>query len=128
MIGRVDRLDMRPAVDHWKAQRRRSVEASLPWRQREAAWRSGTSSRQDHGLDKALDHKLIEAARPALERGQPVQIELHGHATSNRTVGAMLSGEVAERYRPCRPARGHDLRAASPAPPARASAPSWRAA
>ena len=40
----------------------------------------------------------------------------------------MLSGEVARRTRPCRPAGGHDLGEASPARPARASAPSWRAA
>ncbi|HEY4170818.1 MAG TPA: glutamate synthase-related protein, partial [Reyranella sp.] len=96
MIGRVDRLDMRKAVDHWKA---RGVDLSkllhqMPARPGVAIW---NSERQDHGLDKALDHKLIDAARPALESRHPVQIELPV-GNVNRTVGAMLSGEVAKRY------------------------------
>lgn len=96
MIGRVDRLDMRRAVDHWKAG---GVDLSkllyqAPSRPGIAIW---NSERQDHGLVKALDHKLIEAAQPALQSGQPVQIELPV-GNVNRTVGAMLSGEVAKRY------------------------------
>jgi glutamate synthase (NADPH/NADH) large chain len=96
MIGRVDRLDMRRAVDHRKA---RGIDLSkllyqAPARPGVAIW---NSERQDHGLDKALDHKLIEAARPALENRHPVQIELPV-GNVNRTVGAMLSGEVARRY------------------------------
>jgi glutamate synthase (NADPH) large chain len=96
MTGRVDRLDMRRAVDHWKAggvdlsRLLHSVQA----REGVAIW---NCERQDHGLDKALDHKLIEAAQPALEKGQPVLIELPV-TNVNRTVGAMLSGEVARRY------------------------------
>src|SRR5438105_678473 len=58
-----------------------------------ASW---NGERQDHGLDKALDHKLIEAAQPALEKGEPVLIEVP-IGNVNRTVGAMLSGEVARR-------------------------------
>jgi glutamate synthase (NADPH/NADH) large chain len=54
------------------------------------------SERQDHGLDKALDHRLIETAQPALDRGEPVLVELP-IGNVNRTVGAMLSGEVALR-------------------------------
>jgi glutamate synthase (NADPH/NADH) large chain len=96
MIGRVDKLDMRRAVDHWKAG---GVDLSkllyqAPARPAVAIW---NSERQDHGLDKALDHRLIEAAQPALQSGQPVQIELPV-GNVNRTVGAMLSGEVAKRY------------------------------
>jgi glutamate synthase domain-containing protein 3 len=52
---------------------------------------------QDHGLGKALDNQLIELARPALERGEKVSIDLPVR-NINRTVGAMLSGRVAERY------------------------------
>jgi len=52
---------------------------------------------QDHGLDRALDRQLIEQARPALERQEAVRIETPIRNT-NRTVGAMLSGEVARRY------------------------------
>jgi glutamate synthase (NADPH/NADH) large chain len=96
MIGRVDRLDMRHAIDHWKAG---GVDLSkllhqAPAREGVAIW---NVERQDHGLDKALDHKLIEAAQPALEKGEPVQIELPV-TNVNRTVGAMLSGDVARRY------------------------------
>src|SRR5688572_23237439 len=95
MIGRVDRLDMRRALDHWKAG---GVDLTkllhqMPARPGVAIW---NSERQDHGLDKALDHALIEAAQPALEKGQPVRIELPV-SNVNRTVGAMLSGEVARR-------------------------------
>ena len=95
MIGHVDRLDMRHAIDHWKAG---GVDLSkllyqAPARVGVAIW---NVERQDHGLDKALDHRIIEAARPALDGGQPVQIELPV-TNVNRTVGAMLSGEVARR-------------------------------
>ncbi|MGE0256271.1 MAG: glutamate synthase large subunit [Alphaproteobacteria bacterium] len=96
MIGRVDRLDMRRAVDHWKA---RGVDLSkllyqAPAKPGMAVW---NSERQNHGLDKALDHELIAAARPALENGAPVRIET-AVRNVNRTVGAMLSGEVALRH------------------------------
>ncbi|HEY6982667.1 glutamate synthase-related protein, partial [Reyranella sp.] len=96
MIGRVDRLDMRRAVDHWKAG---GVDLSkllyvAPAKPGVAIW---NSERQEHGLDKALDNRLIDAAHPALESGDPVQIELPA-SNVNRTVGAMLSGEVAKRY------------------------------
>ncbi len=96
MIGHVDKLDMRRALDHWKAG---GVDLSkllyqVPAKPGVAIW---NSERQDHGLDKALDHKLIAAAQPALESGQPVQVELPV-GNVNRTVGAMLSGEVAKRY------------------------------
>ncbi|MFP5407225.1 MAG: glutamate synthase subunit alpha, partial [Gammaproteobacteria bacterium] len=52
---------------------------------------------QDHGLDKALDHKLIAQAKPALEKGERVSF-ISPVKNVNRTVGTMLSGEVAKRY------------------------------
>ncbi|HEY6967301.1 MAG TPA: glutamate synthase subunit alpha, partial [Burkholderiales bacterium] len=52
---------------------------------------------QDHGLEKALDKRLIELARPALERREKVTIETPIR-NINRTVGTMLSGEIARRY------------------------------
>ena len=96
MIGRVDRLDMRDAIDHWKAC---GVDLSrilyaAPMEAAKALW---NTDRQDHGLDKALDHKLIDGAKAALEKGEPVRIESEVR-NINRTVGAMLSGEVARRY------------------------------
>jgi len=96
MIGQVGRLDMRGAVDHWKA---RHVDLS---RVLYAAPPAGdtdlwNSARQDHGLDKALDHQIIAAAQTALEDGAPARVELPIR-NLHRSVGAMLSGEIARRH------------------------------
>jgi glutamate synthase domain-containing protein 3 len=53
--------------------------------------------KQDHGIDKALDNKLIELAKPALEKGKTVEHEIRIQNV-NRTVGTMLSGEIAKRF------------------------------
>jgi glutamate synthase (NADPH/NADH) large chain len=96
MIGQSDRLDMRKAVAHWKASK---IDLSRLLYKPEAGPGVAIYNResQDHGLDKALDLQLIEAARPALEERRPVRIEM-GIRNYNRTVGTMLSGEVAQRY------------------------------
>ena len=96
MIGHSERLDMRRAISHWKASK---IDLSKILHKPEAAPHVAiyNSERQDHGLDKALDRKLIELARPALEHRKPVQIET-AIRNYNRTFGAMLSGEVAKRY------------------------------
>jgi glutamate synthase domain-containing protein 2/glutamate synthase domain-containing protein 1/glutamate synthase domain-containing protein 3 len=96
MIGRVDRLDMQRALEHWKA---KGVDLSKVLHQ--ALPKSEVAIHncefQNHGLEKALDHELIAAAEPALEHGQPVHIE-RAIRNVHRTVGAMLSGELALRY------------------------------
>ncbi len=96
MIGRSDKIDMRKAISHWKA---RGLDFSRILHMPEVA--PGVAvyncERQDHGLDKALDHMLIAQAAPALERGEVVRIETP-IANRNRTFGAMLSGRIAERY------------------------------
>jgi glutamate synthase (NADPH/NADH) large chain len=96
MTGRVDMLDMRPAIDHWKAA---GVDLSRILHQVPLGDSPslGWSQTQDHGLVNALDNQLIEAAKPALENREPVRIE-KTVANVNRTVGTMLSGEVAKRY------------------------------
>ncbi|WP_374658280.1 glutamate synthase large subunit [Phenylobacterium sp.] len=96
MVGRVDRLDARDAVDHWKAA---GVDLSkllyaAPAQGAKGLW---NMDRQDHGLGKALDNTLIADAAPALEKGEPVLLE-YEIKNINRTAGAMLSGEVAKRY------------------------------
>ncbi|MBK6706905.1 MAG: glutamate synthase large subunit [Sphingomonadales bacterium] len=95
MVGRVDRIDMKKAIHHWKAQ---GVDLSrllhVVDTKGAALHQTGT---QDHGLDKALDRELIAAAAPALEKGGAVRIEREVKSL-NRTVGAMLSGEVAKKY------------------------------
>jgi glutamate synthase (NADPH/NADH) large chain len=96
MIGRVDLLDMNPALDHWKAH---GVDLTKLLHAGAAEGQKGlwNMDRQDHGLHDALDHKLIAAAAPALESGTPVTGEFTVR-NINRTVGAMLSGEVAKKY------------------------------
>ena len=96
MIGRVDRLDARRAVDHWKA---KGVDLSRLLFQAPAAPGVAirNSERQDHHLERALDNDLIAAAEPALERGEPVRIDV-AIRNVHRTVGAMLSGEIARRH------------------------------
>ncbi|MGV3513163.1 MAG: glutamate synthase large subunit [Novosphingobium sp.] len=96
MVGRVDRLDVKKAVSHWKAQ---GVDLSKLLHKVEPV--EGTtlnwSETQDHGLEAALDKDLIAASAPALDKGEPVRLE-RKVINVNRTVGAMLSGEVAKKY------------------------------
>ncbi|GBD23121.1 Ferredoxin-dependent glutamate synthase 1 [bacterium HR29] len=96
IIGRVDLLDVRKAIDHWKAQGldfsailyKPEVGPDVPIR---------CVREQDHGLEKALDNQLIELAKPALERGEKVRIELPIR-NINRAVGTMLGSELTRRY------------------------------
>ncbi|MBN9460287.1 MAG: glutamate synthase subunit alpha [Burkholderiales bacterium] len=96
LIGRADLLDTRKGIEHWKARgldfsrifHQPAVPADAPRHCVEA---------QDHGLAHALDHKLIELARPALERQEKVSFILPVRNV-NRTVATMLSGEVARRF------------------------------
>ncbi|WP_459666402.1 glutamate synthase large subunit, partial [Novosphingobium sp. 11B] len=99
MVGRVDRLDMKKAISHWKA---KGVDLSKVLYQAPLGDGPslGWSEVQDHGLEHALDNALIEGAADALEKREAVRIE-KPVINVNRTVGAMLSGEVARRY-------GHD--------------------
>ena len=96
MVGRVDRLDARRALDHYKA-----CGVDLSRLLHQAVPRPGVAihncERQAHQLDSVMDHALIAAAREAIEHGAKVQIE-HAIRNVNRTVGAMLSGEIARRY------------------------------
>jgi glutamate synthase (NADPH/NADH) large chain len=96
MIGRVDRIDPQGAISHWKAG---GVDLSKVLYQMPA--KPGVaicnSEAQNHGLEKALDHQIIAEAQSAIENGTPVRVE-KSIRNVNRTVGAMLSGEVALRY------------------------------
>ncbi len=96
MVGRVDKLEIRDAVTHWKARgldlteilHRPEVPEWIPIR---------CTQPQDHGLTKALDQVLLERCRPALEEGTPVDVSLPIRNV-NRTVGTMLSAEVSRRH------------------------------
>ena len=96
LIGRTDLLDMRKGIEHWKA---KGLDFSrifkMPDMPAEVA--RYNTERQNHGLEKALDNRLIELAQGALERGERVSIDMPIR-NGNRTVGTMLSHEIARRY------------------------------
>ena len=96
LIGRADLLDTKKGIEHWKA---RGLDFSRVFHQPEvgADVPRFKVEEQDHALEKALDHKLIERAAPALERGERVSF-IQPVRNVNRTVGTMLSGEVAKKY------------------------------
>src|SRR5262249_62261993 len=93
LIGRADLLDMKKGIEHWKA---RGLDFTrifhAPDMPAEVA--RFHSEQQNHGLDKALDNRLIELAQPALERGEKVAIDMPIR-NGNRTVGTMLSNASA---------------------------------
>jgi glutamate synthase (ferredoxin) len=96
MVGRVDRLDARDAIDHWKA---RGVDLTQilhkPEVEPEVATHCVTT--QDHGLERAIDNRLIERARSAIESGAPVEITMPIR-NINRTACTMLSAEVSRKW------------------------------
>jgi glutamate synthase (NADPH) large chain len=96
LIGRTDLLDKSQAITHWKA---KGLDFSKIFYQPQHAKDMPVHhvDGQDHGLEKALDHKLIAQAKAALDKGTKVSF-VSTIRNVNRTVGAMLSGEVAKRY------------------------------
>ncbi|PAS92308.1 MAG: glutamate synthase subunit alpha [Candidatus Dactylopiibacterium carminicum] len=94
LIGRADLLDKKAAIAHWKAQ---GLDFAKIFHVPEVDSPRRVVASQDHGLEKALDHKLIEKAQAAIERGERVSF-IQPVRNVNRSVGAMLSGEVAKKY------------------------------
>jgi glutamate synthase (NADPH/NADH) large chain len=96
LIGRSDLLEMKQGIEHWKA---KGLDFSRVFRRPQVGPEVARyqCEEQDHGLAGALDHRLIELAEPALERGQKVAIDMPIRNV-NRTVGTMLSWEVARRH------------------------------
>jgi glutamate synthase (NADPH/NADH) large chain len=96
LIGRSDLLDTKKAISHWKAKGldftkvffQPAVPADVP--------RLHVAT-QDHGLEKALDHKLITKAKAAIEKGEKTQF-MEDVRNVNRSVGAMLSGELIKHH------------------------------
>ncbi len=96
MIGRVDKLRVQKAVDHWKAKgldltpllATPDVGPDVP---------RYCVQKQDHGLAHILDNRLVELCRPAIERGEKVTLELP-IKNINRTVGTVLSSHIAKKY------------------------------
>jgi len=97
MVGQVGSLDTTRAAEHWKAYK---LDLSPVLYEPESAFMNQDlycSSRQDHGLDKALDQQLIVMSREALDSGTPVRFAA-AIANTNRTVGTMLGHELTKAY------------------------------
>jgi len=95
MVGRVDMLDVAPAIDHWKAQGLDfTAILSPPPGDGKSALRCTRG--QDHELEGRLDRELLRLAQPALERGEKVAVEMPIR-NIHRAVGATLSGEIVKR-------------------------------
>lgn len=96
MVGRVDMLDVKDTVEHWKA---KGIDLTNILHKPDVP--KGVAirhvDRQDHGLDKALDNQLIERCKDAIENKKPVSFET-GIRNVNRTVGTMLSSTIARKY------------------------------
>ncbi len=96
MVGRVDMLDMKDTIEHWKAKgvdltnilHRPDVPKGVAIHHVET---------QDHGLDKALDIQLIERCNKAIDDKTPVQFDVKIR-NINRTAGTMLSSAIAKKY------------------------------
>jgi glutamate synthase domain-containing protein 3 len=96
MVGKSDRLEMRPGIQHWKASGLDFSQLLYHPQVPSSVGRRCTIA-QDHGLEAALDARLIDHAKPALEDRTPVEFVLPIRNV-DRTVGAMLSGEIARKY------------------------------
>jgi glutamate synthase domain-containing protein 3 len=96
LIGRSELLDMKKGIEHWKARGLDFSRVFATPRVPQEVARLRCES-QAHGLEKALDNRLIELARPALERREKVTIDTPIR-NINRTVGTMLSYQIASRY------------------------------
>ncbi len=96
MVGRSEMLGARPAADHWKA-KGLDLSAILYRPQVPGRIARRCVQKQDHGLDQALDYKLISHAREAIDHATPTDFKMPIRNV-HRTVGAMLSGEIARKY------------------------------
>jgi glutamate synthase (NADPH) large chain len=97
MVGRVDKLSVAPALDHWKARGLDFSRILFRPDRAEATPDTCRTRKQDHGLAHALDHTLIEKCRPAFENGSRVELNLSVR-NIQRTVGTLLSYEISRRY------------------------------
>jgi glutamate synthase (NADPH/NADH) large chain len=92
MIGHVECLETKGAVDHWKAHGLDiSPILAVPNNAYDQTFHQSVA--QDHGLAEALDQELIRLARTAIDDGDPVRIEMP-ICNTNRTVGTLLGHEV----------------------------------
>ncbi|HLP41555.1 MAG TPA: glutamate synthase-related protein, partial [Fibrobacteria bacterium] len=97
MVGRVDKLAPKRDVKHWKAKQLDLGKILHNMADSHRGEGSYCCESQDHGLETALDWKLMEAAKPALEEGTKVRAEFPIRNV-NRTVGTILSSNISRKY------------------------------
>lgn len=95
MVGRADVLETNKALSHWKTNGLDFTAILHPAEKMFEDTETYRTQSQDHGLEKALDNEIIQLAKPALEKGEKVDIELP-IININRVVGTMLSHELAK--------------------------------
>lgn len=99
MVGRVDKLEMRPAIDHWKA---KGLDYSKILYKPQVGPEVGTycQMKQDHLIDRSLDmREILEKAQPAIQYGTPVEINLP-IVNVNRVVGTITGAEISRKHGP----------------------------
>ena len=96
MVGRMDKLNPARAIRHWKG-RRLDLTPLLQMPEVPPTVGTRCTRKQDHGIDRVLDRKLIELAAAALDHRSPVDIRLPIR-NSDRTTGTILGSEVTRRY------------------------------
>jgi glutamate synthase (ferredoxin) len=97
MVGRVDKLEMRGAIDHWKA---KGLDYSKILYRPKVSSDVGTycQMKQDHLLDRSLDMtEILEKAQPAIQNGTHVEIDLPV-VNINRVVGTITGAEISRKY------------------------------
>jgi glutamate synthase (NADPH/NADH) large chain len=98
MVGRVDVLETNDAIKHWKADGLDLTTLLAPAKKPRPDVGTYCTQGQEHGLELSLDRtKLLDLAKPALERGEQVRATLD-IINTNRTVGTILSHEIAKRF------------------------------
>ena len=97
MVGKVEKLEMRHAIDHWKA---KGLNYSKILYRPKTGPEVGTfcSQKQDHRLELALDNTdLLKICKPAIELGEKVTAELP-IVNINRVVGTIVGAEISRRH------------------------------
>jgi glutamate synthase (NADPH/NADH) large chain len=97
MIGQADYLEMREDINHWKY---KGVDLSpILYKEPNTAYNTLYCSEiQDHGLDDSINWKLLEAAKPALEKEEPVKA-FFNIINTDRAIGTMLSNDISKKYK-----------------------------